>query len=53
MEVKTKKIFKQKVTYDPKLDDVQKKVKTPVKEQKFNEMLDRIGEKKLKTLLKG
>ena len=52
MEVKTKKIFIQKVTYDPKLDDVQKKVKTPVKEQKFNEMLIRIGEKKLKTLVK-
>ncbi|MBK8390875.1 MAG: hypothetical protein IPL23_17015 [Saprospiraceae bacterium] len=51
MEIKTKKIFTQKVSYDPKLDNIQETIKTPVKDQKFNEMVNRIGEKKLKTLL--
>ena len=51
MEVKIKKIFEQKVSYDPALDHIQKKVKSPIKEQKFNDMLTRIGEQKLKTLL--
>lgn len=53
MKVKPKKVFDQKVTYDPKLDDVQKRVKTTVKDHKFNEMVNKIGEQKLKTLLKG
>ncbi|HMR87908.1 MAG TPA: hypothetical protein PKD51_07125 [Saprospiraceae bacterium] len=51
MEVKTKKIFDQKVSYDPALEKIQETVKTPIKEQKFNDMLNRIGEKKLKTLV--
>jgi hypothetical protein len=48
MEHKTIKSFKQKVTYDPKLNGLEKKIKSPVKEQKFNEMVNRSGEKKLK-----
>lgn len=51
MEIKTKKTFNQEVTYDSKLNDIEKKIKAPIKEQKFNEMVNRIGEKKLKTLL--
>ena len=34
MEVKTKKSFDQKVSYDPALDNIQETVKIPIKEQK-------------------
>jgi len=52
MEVKIKKLFHQKIFYDPKLDDIQNKVKSPIKEQKFNEMLNRLDDKMLEALLK-
>jgi hypothetical protein len=51
MKVKVKKSFSQKVTYDPKLDNMENKVKSPVKEQKFNEMLKKFGEKKISTFV--
>lgn len=50
MEVKTKNKFEQKVTYDPKLDNVQKQVKSSVKEHNFDKMINRLGEDKVKLL---
>jgi hypothetical protein len=44
-------VFDQKVSYDPKLDNIQTEIKSLVKEQKFKEMVSRIGEKKLSALL--
>ncbi len=44
-------MFDQKVSYDPKLDNIQTEIKSLVKEQKFKEMVSRIGEKKLSALL--
>lgn len=51
MEVKVKKTFVQKVTYDAKLDNIEKIVKSSVKEEKFNEMVDRLGEDKIKAII--
>jgi|JI81BgreenRNA_FD_contig_31_1878023_length_578_multi_1_in_0_out_0_2 hypothetical protein len=51
MKVKIKKVFDQKVSYDPKLDNIQTEIKAPIKEQKFKEMVTRIGEKNLRTLI--
>ncbi len=51
MEAKVKKSFSQKVTYDPKLENMESKVKSPIKEQKFNKMLNKFGEKKLSNLV--
>ena len=50
MEVKVKKSFEQKVTYDPNLDGLEKSIKSPIKEQKFDEMVKRLGAEKLRSL---
>ena len=47
MEVNVKKTFVRKVTYDAKLDNIEKVVKSHVKEEKFNEMVDKLGEDKI------
>ncbi len=51
MEVNVKKTFVRKVTYDAKLDNIEKVVKSHVKEEKFNEMVDKLGEDKIKAII--
>ena len=53
MEVKVKKSFEQKLSYDPKLDGLERIVISPIKEKKFDDMIDRIGENGLTSLLAG
>ncbi len=51
MEVKVKKTFVQKITCDAKLDNIEKIVKSSVKEEKFNEMVERLGEDNIKAII--
>lgn len=51
MEVKVKKTYIQKSTHDFTLENIESKVKSVIKEKKFNEMLERLGEDKIKRII--
>jgi hypothetical protein len=50
MEVKVKKTFIQKITFDSALENIESKVRSVNKEKKFNEMVERLGEEKIKKI---